>query len=215
MTAADRDSDRRARIVAAGLEIFGTRGFATSRIADLCRFARVTERNFYDHFASREELLIAVYDQVVGEAYAAMTEALAADVDDPVAEIRAGLGAFVRTFARDERKLRVNFVEVVGASPAVEAHRRRAIERFRTLLIRRVERRIQQGIAVPADFRLTASALVGAIQESLVDWAWRRERPPIEKVLDELVRLYALALLPATPAPPGRERSRRPRRRSR
>lgn len=214
MTPTERDSARRARILDAGLEVFGTTGYATSRIVDVCRLAHVTARNFYDHFESREALLLAVYDRVVSEVHDAMVAALRPELDDPIAEIRAGLGAFVRTLGADERRLRVNFIEVVGASPGVEAHRRRAVGRFRQLLIRRVQRRIARGLVVPARVELTASALVGAIQESLVDWMNQGRRPPLEEVLDELVRIYALALLgPPLPGrtPASSTRSRRSR----
>ena len=112
LTPEERDAARRRRIMDAGIEIFGTEGYAGSRINDICKLARVTARNFYDHFASREALLAAVYDEIIAEVRDAWVEAVDGAPMEPVAKFRAGITAFAETMAADERRLRINFVEV-------------------------------------------------------------------------------------------------------
>ncbi|MGZ6827110.1 MAG: TetR/AcrR family transcriptional regulator, partial [Mycobacteriales bacterium] len=58
----ERRADRRARLVAAGLELFGTEGWAGATIERLCAGAGVATRSFYEEFSSREALLRAVYE---------------------------------------------------------------------------------------------------------------------------------------------------------
>lgn len=194
LTPEERNARRRRRILDAGLEIFGTHGYAGSRINDLCKMAHVTARNFYDHFASREELLIAIYDEIIADVYAAAVDAMNRSADDSLDLIRDGITAFVKTMAADERRLRINFVEVVGATSEVEARRRRAIEMFRELLASQVRALEERGVVPRGSNRLTFSALVGAMQESLVDWVDRDDRPPLDEVIDELVRIFELTL---------------------
>lgn len=60
-----READRRQRLVEAGLELVGTQGVAALTMRAACRDAAVGPRYFYEVFATREELLEAVYDETV------------------------------------------------------------------------------------------------------------------------------------------------------
>lgn len=60
-----RAADRRERLVEAGLDLVGTQGVAALTMRAACREASVGPRYFYDLFASREDLLEAVYDEAV------------------------------------------------------------------------------------------------------------------------------------------------------
>ena len=195
LTPEERDAARKRRIMDDGIEIFGTSGYAGSRINDICKLARVTARNFYDHFESREALLIAIYDEIIAEVRDEWVKAMDAAPDDPVAQFRAGITAFAATMASDDRRLRINFVEVVGATTAVEERRRLAIAMFRQMSAERIEALLAKGLIPEGSQRLTYSALVGAIQESLVDWVNRSDRPPLDDVIDELVRIFSVVLL--------------------
>jgi AcrR family transcriptional regulator len=55
----------------AGLQVFGTYGYANTSISDVCRAAGVTTRHFYEEFASREALLIATYDETIQRLFGA------------------------------------------------------------------------------------------------------------------------------------------------
>src|SRR5437879_3104754 len=69
-TLEERDEERRARLLEAGLEVFGTVGYGASAIEVICSTARVATRDFYSLFGSKELLLRAVDDQIVAEATA-------------------------------------------------------------------------------------------------------------------------------------------------
>lgn len=208
MSKAQRDAQRRARLLDAGLETFGTAGFQTSTIGGLCRRARVTERNFYDHFASREELLLAVYEEIILEVQQALLEAVAVQSRDPEAAVRAVIETFVRTMAKDERRMRINFIEVVGASPEIELRRRNAVEGFAFIARSEIERLMREGSIPSRDARLTVSPLVGAIQESLVAWMSESSdvRPALSAVIAEDIRIVLLALTDPVPNVPTRRR---------
>src|SRR4029077_5184552 len=50
VSAEDRIAARRAKLLDAGLELFGTRGYATTGVKDVCREAGLTDRYFYESF---------------------------------------------------------------------------------------------------------------------------------------------------------------------
>src|ERR687883_529359 len=82
-TVDERRGERRARLLQAGLELFGAHGYRGTTIEALCAAAGVSTRNFYEEFGSREALVIALHDDVNSRALSAVVEALAGtDPDD-------------------------------------------------------------------------------------------------------------------------------------
>ncbi|AZG47015.1 TetR/AcrR family transcriptional regulator [Gordonia insulae] len=172
----ERRERRRAELVGAGLEVFGSEGFAGISIKRLCEHAGLTQRYFYESFADRTALLAAVYDDCVAFARSATVSAAAEFVadresdgvaaTDAPAVARAALGAFVRTLADHPRRARVMLVEVVGVSPQLERLRLNAIHGWADLILT-----LALGERSPdRTQRLAAIGLVGAVTQLLVDW---------------------------------------------
>jgi AcrR family transcriptional regulator len=194
LSAVDRDADRRARLLVAGLEVFGTTGYATSTIEALCTRAGVTARNFYDHFTGREALLRAVYDESVELHVAAVADALDDADDDLEQVVRRALEAAVRAVADDPRRARIMQLQSVGVTEEFEQHRLEVVERYAALIVSSADALVQRGALPPRDRHLTALALVGAMSQLVVWWLGRDPTPPTQPLVDELVRLFTHAL---------------------
>lgn len=200
LTSQERDTQRRERLADAGLELFGTVGYAATSIDTICATAGVSTRNFYDHFSNGESLLIAVYDQIMGEAFDAIAEALppTGTIEE---QVRAALGAFVEVMLGDDRKARVNFIEVIGVSPAVEARRRQIIRDFAEVVATFARDHMRQGTIPMRETQTGALALVGAVQEVLRDWVTGTDRPPLDPIVEDLVTVF-LAVARGVPVEP-------------
>lgn len=189
-TAADRRAERRQRLLDAGLELFGTEGYAATSIEKLCAAAGVSTRNFYEEFSGREALLMALHDDVIERAVeavgAAFTEAGEGGV--PV-RVNLAVRAYLTTTAADPRWARLSYVEIVGVSPAVEQHRLAWREQWVELLVAEAEGAVVRGEAAPRDFRLGAVALIGAVNELVYYWSRGGHRIPMDDVVAEVVRL--------------------------
>jgi AcrR family transcriptional regulator len=75
-TLEDRRAERRERFMAAGLDLLGSQGAAAVTVRSVCRHAQLTDRYFYENFADRAALLLAVYDAVAAQAAAALVDAV-------------------------------------------------------------------------------------------------------------------------------------------
>src|ERR1700676_2886142 len=73
----ERRAQRRDRLLQAGLEVFGTNGYAASSIRAICAEASLNSRYFYESFSGREELLYHVYTDIVHEIASAVLTATA------------------------------------------------------------------------------------------------------------------------------------------
>jgi len=184
----ERRAQRRARLVQAGLELFGTEGWASATIERLCAAAGVATRSFYEEYPSREALLKAVYEDVLSGLVAELLPRMAQATDTPEARIRAGLTSYVDYLTADPRRAKVVHREVRAAG-VLEQDRHEMIERFAYLIA--TETHLEQAVIG----RILAVALAGAVAEVLVDWVAQPEpRPDTGPVIDTLVRLFVAAV---------------------
>lgn len=194
-SAQQRREERRGRLLAAGLELFGGTGYRGTSIEALCTAAGVSTRAFYEEFTGREDLLLALYDEVASRILAATAEASAAIGDVPIVErVTAIVTAFVDAACADPLSARIAFAEVLGVSHDVEQHRLRWRTRFVELTLVEVSRAIDRGEAPQRDFGLTAIAFIGAINELIVEWVVRGRNVPKSVITAEAARLAVAAL---------------------
>ena len=167
----ERHDGRRERLVEAGLDLFGNRGYTDVAITELCAKANVSTRSFYEHFNTREEVLVTLHDEVNAAAMTAVVEAISAvDPGDLPARARAGVAAYMDTMTSDRRKARIALIESVGVSQDAEQHRQDAIGRFAGLLELEANRFADEGVVPKRDFHLLAVALVGAVNGLINTW---------------------------------------------
>lgn len=107
-TLSERKQARRTALLEATLDLIGESGAAGVTMRAVCRRANLTDRYFYESFASRDELLDVLYRQVADEFLTPMTTFAVAD--DPSRD-RALSAILVDTVLEDTRKSRLFLVE--------------------------------------------------------------------------------------------------------
>jgi AcrR family transcriptional regulator len=207
LTADERKADRRARLLAAGLERYGTAGYAGASVERICATAGLSTRQFYDEFGNRDELLVALYDDVndrAGAAVAAAIEAATADGADLRRLLDRGLAAYVATTAADPRWAQVAYVTIVGVNAEIEAHREARRAAWADLLAGLAADLADRGLVPARDYRLTMRAFIGAVNELVQDWCRTEPRPPMGEVTGTLAHLlHSAVTAPPDPAPAG------------
>ena len=136
----ERVATRRTRFVEAGVELFGTQGFRGATVRGICAAAGLTDRYFYESFASLEALLGEVYETLT-RAFAERlaTESIHSEAwrGDAAAIERQTTAAYELWFdtVRDPRFARIVLVEVLGVSPAIDALYEASVRRMAELTI--------------------------------------------------------------------------------
>jgi len=181
---AERQIERRALFIEAGLTVFAEKSYANSSLTDVCAAAGLSRRQFYEQFAGREELLVAVYDSVQGKARDAVAAALAAaDTDDLRALIDAAVRAYTKAITDDIRCVTVAFVEIVGVSPAIEAHRAQVRDQWGEVVAAIAQGR--DGVRIPpGGWRVAMAAFIGAVNGAVHQWSLDDPRPPVDELVD-------------------------------
>jgi AcrR family transcriptional regulator len=164
----ERRLQRRAAILEAALEVFGTTGYAGSSVKQICRVARLTERYFYESFADREGCLAALYSELVDRVRAATTTAMMSAGDDIDDRTRAGIQTFIEYLTEDRRLARVALIEAVGVSSTMEERRHEVLREFAEIVTTTWAAARSEPLS--AKQHAAAVALVGGVNHLLVDW---------------------------------------------
>jgi len=183
----ERQRERRRLLVEAAFELLATEGAAGTTVRAVCAHARLNPRYFYESFADLDELLVAVYDDVIRQLQRQVARAVAEAADDDEA-MRAAVEATVRFVDEDRRRGRVLYVEALG-NEALNKRRVRAGAQLVELTQQDHSRRDGQ-THEPRVGKLGAAVLVGGFGELLVSWLQGRIDLSADELIDDATEVF-------------------------
>jgi AcrR family transcriptional regulator len=134
VSAEDRRQQRRAQLLDACLDLVGDLGPGAITVEAVCKQAGLSKRYFYESFADREAVLIALVERVMADVRGAL-EAVVQDAPaSPDEQMLRLVHATVDTLAADPRISRL-WVEA-NLYPALEQRRSEAYDDFADVLAR-------------------------------------------------------------------------------
>ncbi|KOV82479.1 TetR/AcrR family transcriptional regulator [Nocardia sp. NRRL S-836] len=189
--AAERRDERRARFREAGLELFGAGpGYRGTRLGDLCKAAGLSSRQFYEEYRTLEDLLADLHlhvNDVAAQAVAAVLPELAGL---SMAELLpVAVHAYVKGACSDLRHARIAYVEVVGVSPRMDRQRLERRVLWIELINRLAAEAAARGEIPPGNYRMTAAAIIGAVNGLMHDWVVGWVDATLDEVADELAQM--------------------------
>lgn len=188
-SAEERRAERRDRLIEAGIELFGTRGYARSSVKAVCEQAGLTERYFYEAFDDREDLLAEIFGLLVAGTHDATLAAIQGSSEDIFARLDLGLKAFFEALTADSRKARIQEIEAVGVSEALETKRREALHLYAGLIADQV-RREPGWNGEDRSLEVIALGMVGAVNEQLIEFV----QGELDLEAEELLSLQKLMI---------------------
>ena len=153
----------RDRLVEAGRQAFGERGYDATSIAEILDAAGAAKGALYHHFDTKAALFDAVLDRVVQElAEAAADQARRAP--GPTEGLKAGCGAWLESTLDPgvQRIVLLDGAAVVGWARAREIDERHTLSGMR----RNLERLVEQSGSLDVDVDLLAHMVLAAVNEA-------------------------------------------------
>lgn len=190
-----RQAERRARLIEAGLQVYGTQGFFLVTVRDVCAEAKLTERYFYESFKNSEQLFEAIYMQLIELQQQVVMSAVMQSAGLSHAQmIHAGLTVFLRSLQEDPRVARILFVDAVLVSELhgttiIEAVSRfdRMIQGFMLLMLPDAH---QRGMPLS----LVSTGLNGYVIHIVIRWVMGGFKESFEEVLNACQVVYSAFL---------------------
>lgn len=182
----DNATSHRRRLLEGMAHAVALKGYADTTIADIVREAAVSRRTFYEHFATKADCLIALYEAASRNALDVLREAIdpARDWQD---QVEKAMTAYLGCLARNPVLMRTLFIEILGLGAEGLAARRRVNDEIADFMLHVINgERGSRRRKAPLS-RDMAIAVVGGINELALQMI-ERDR------LDRLPQLAAPAI---------------------
>jgi AcrR family transcriptional regulator len=188
---------QRRRLFEAAADVFARVGYADASAEAISREAGMSKATFYEHFANKEECILALFDAAIDVVIEAMRHAGEEHAaEDPQARIHAAVAAFLNVLAGFPDEAQTLLVEIIGAGPRAMERRDRALATLADYIdqINRID--AERGDVPRLASWEDSFAIVGAVVE-LASRQLRTGEPTDIRALEPLVERLVFGLLRA------------------
>jgi AcrR family transcriptional regulator len=182
---------QRQRLLRAAAQVFADKGYANASSEAISRQAGMSKATFYEHFANKEDCIIALFDRAAEVVMQTQAQAASgAGQTDAIERMRAGTRAFLAALRSNPEYAQTLLVEVIGAGPRAARRRDEIMQAFAEVLDAENAAAARRGLIGRFSSPHDAFAVVGGITE-LVSRQVRLGEPrdPMElaPVIDRLI----------------------------
>jgi AcrR family transcriptional regulator len=170
-----RQAERRERLMEAGLQAYGTLGYFSVTVRDVCLEAKLTERYFYESFKNSGALFDAIYMQGAPE---------------PKEMVKLGLTAFFNRLSNDQRVTRILFIDAILVHENDAKSIYKAVKRFDLMtqsFIALMVPKAQENMPLVS---LISTGLTGYVSHLATRWALSGFKESVEELLPACMVLY-------------------------
>lgn len=185
----ERSTDRRERILASALHLFGTRDYDEVTVAEICTGAKVSKRYFYEHFVDREDLVRALHLQQNEWLLSGVASAAPESPGDLDQMLRPAVHQLLTMLRANPERAQVIYIN----APRMETRRRGVLRedaQFLAGMLRRVGGRPSSEIR----YERMLLALVAGLSEVIIDWLSRGMTDDLDELTNNLTD-FSLAVL--------------------
>ncbi|WP_180105963.1 MULTISPECIES: TetR/AcrR family transcriptional regulator [unclassified Acinetobacter] len=197
LSLSERKQARREKLIEAGIEAYGTHGFFSVTVKDICLEAKLTERYFYESFKKSEQLFQTIFLKLIDELQQNVMQAIMQASTDSKKMIEAGLTALLLTLKNNPRMARIIYIDAMLVQ---ELHNQatinetmmrfdRMIHAFVMLMMPNIDRSERE-------ISMVATGLNGYVTQIAIRWVMSGYKQPIDEVLSSCSVVF-LALLDA------------------
>jgi AcrR family transcriptional regulator len=182
---------QRTRLFAAAATVFARDGYANASAEAIAREAAMSKATFYEHFANKEECIVALFDAATDGLRGAMEEAAqrAGHYPSYEARERSRLEAVLAAIEAFPAYAKTLLVEVIGAGPRAAQRRDDVLDTFADFLFADNARHAPEFGAPIFCTRDDAFAVIGAIAELIGRQLRTGEPERAVELLDVMTRV--------------------------
>jgi AcrR family transcriptional regulator len=191
-----RLSVQRRRLFEAASAVFARVGYAEASAEAISREAGMSKATFYEHFANKEECILALFDEAATEVTRALVNV---PIDDDAGyedRVRGNVHAFLGILAEYPNSSQTLLVEIIGAGPRAAERRDAILDLFADGLMRDNARMADRFGSPRFASKDDAFAIIGAVVE-LVSRQLRSGVPARLQDLEPVITRLMLGLLRA------------------
>ncbi|MEE2729952.1 MAG: TetR/AcrR family transcriptional regulator [Pseudomonadota bacterium] len=160
-----RKAQTRARLLKEAKKLVSAGGFRSLSIAEVARRSAIATGTVYRYFPSKSELCVAVFEAATQREIEAVSHA-GLDAGDAVQQLQQALECFIQRAMLNPNLAYALIAEPVD--PELEQTRLNYRAQWAEVFAQRLEQGMQQGVFISQPATLCATALVGAMAETVI-----------------------------------------------
>ena len=162
--------DKRSVILDAALKTFVKRGYPETRVSEIAAEAKVAEGTLYNYFKSKEDLLLALFDEKWGGIIDGIKKKISR-LDDPNKRLKVMFSVVVRLFRKDRHLAEIFLVDVKQSSIFMKNYPVNRVVEFIDLIEEILKEGKRKGIyRKDLDTHVAKMIIFGAAQGILLSW---------------------------------------------
>ena len=162
--------EKRSIILDAALKTFVKRGYPSTKVAEIASEAGVAEGTLYNYFQSKEDLLLALFDEKWGGIINEIRGKISR-LDDPNKKLKAIFSVVVMMFKKNRQLAELFMVDIKQSSIFLNNYTINRIVEFLDLIEEVLEEGKRKGIyRRDLDTRVAKMIIFGAAQGILLSW---------------------------------------------
>ena len=181
---------QRTRLMAAFTELMAERGYAAVRLAELVTRAGVSKATFYEHFADKEQCMLAAYEQYLSTLIGAIAPLATEDTPQIIDFVYSVVTRFIEVIGRDLTAARAFFVELDSGGPVARARRRHERQAFIALLAERHRHFRARDPSLAPLPQIAYEAIVDAAREVVRDRLDSEAEPALAELIPDLTLTF-------------------------
>lgn len=191
-----RSGETRSRILEAALACFAANGYDATGVAEICQRAGVSKGAFYHHFASKQQVFLALLDGWLSglDKQVAVSRGRATPFDEALLAL-AGIGSQVFQQAQGQLPMFLEFWAKAARDPAVWQATMEPYQRYRAFFASAVAAGTAEGVLRPVDPDVAARLLVAVAVGLLLQAVLEPDGADWDQVIHESLRLVLEGLL--------------------
>ena len=184
LSLSERQNLRREKLIEAGIQAYGTHGFFSVTVKDICTEAKLTERYFYESFKKSEQLFQTIFLKLIDELQHNVMQAIMQAGHHPEKMIEAGLTALLTTLKNNPKMARIIYIDAMLVQELHnQATIRETMSRFDRMIYAFVMLMMPQTQRSERELALIASGLNGYVTQIAIHWVMGDFKQSMEEVL--------------------------------
>lgn len=183
------------KLLYAGLKLFTKEGYQKTSVLEIVEMARVSKTTFYQHFKSKEEIMVALFEVLAHEIIGEVKKSISKE-NRITYKAFAGIHRYIEICFEYQDVAKVVLVESVGVSRNVEKARQKAHEEFAVMIFQTVQAELPSTVSEKG-MKIVSQAMVGAINEVVMQnfFVTENERVDFEEISRLLNRIVISAFV--------------------
>jgi TetR/AcrR family fatty acid metabolism transcriptional regulator len=163
-------SDKRTLILDAAMKTFVKRGYSDTRVSEIAAEAKVAEGTLYNYFPSKEEILLALFDEKWGGIIDEIKKKISR-LNDPNDKLKAIFSMVVTMFKKDRHLAEIFLIDIKQSSIFLNNYTINRVVEFIDLIEEILAEGKRKGIyRKNLDTRVAKMVIFGAAQGILLSW---------------------------------------------